>query len=193
MKRCGRVGGRAEGARPRRGGGGGRRQGQVQARALVAALEDLWRDGGRCGVARRRLGLGLQLALDDGRALAVAHRHLIQPRRLGECVLALVNGPVQLLCNLLSQDGRVGARALRQRRQRAVQRRQLVHLLHRLGVGRVEVADQRQRAHQVRGEELGVVEEVVDRRLRIRIGRRQGIVGASSASSAMVHRGECRC
>ena len=161
---------------------------QVQARAVVGAL-DGGRDGRRCRVARRRLWLSLQLALDDGGALTVAHRDLVQPRCLCIRILALVDGLLQLLRDLLAQECRVGALPLGQLGQLAVQRRQLVHLLHRIRIRRIEVADQRQAAHQVRRVELGVVEEVIHRRLRIRVGRgrRVGVGGSRGRIFSVGH------
>ena len=154
-------------------------EGQAQVgRSLVAGahigLVGRGGDGRRGGVARRGLWLGVQLALDDGRALAMAHRDLVQARGLGVCVLALVDGLLQMLGNLLAQQHGIRALLLGQGGELAVQRREVVHVLDGVAVRRVEMADERQGAHQVRGEEVGVVEEVVHRRLRIRVGRGRG-------------------
>jgi len=127
-------------------------------------------DGRRRGISRWRLGLGLQLPLDDGRALAVAHRDLVESRGFGVSKLPLVGGILHVLGDLLAQRDRVGALMLRQGGQLAIQDRQLVDLLDGVGIGGVEVGNQRQRAHQVRGEEFGIVEKVIDRRLGVWIG-----------------------
>ena len=92
-----------------------------------------------------------------------------------------------MLSDLLAQQHRVGALSLSKGGQLAILDRQRVHMLDGLGVGRVEVGNQRQRAHQVRGKELGIVEEVIHRRLSIRVrgglGHLRRIVGFRHGAS----------
>ncbi|KAG9384769.1 ING domain containing protein [Pyrenophora tritici-repentis] len=100
----------------------------------------------------------------------MAPRDLVESRGFSVGKFSLVSGIPQVLGDLLAQCHRIGALMLWQRGQLAVQGRQLVHLLHMFFVAEVEVANQRQRARQVRGEEFSIVEKVIDRRLGVWIG-----------------------
>lgn len=119
-------------------------------RSLVTAIEDAVRLGRyrwRCRVARGRLWLRLELLLDYGGALAVAHRDFVQSRCLGVGIFSLVQRLLQLLCDLLAQECRVGTFVLGQRGQLAIERGELVDLLDSIAVVGIEVADERQGAH----------------------------------------------
>jgi hypothetical protein len=153
-----------------------KRQAQMRG-AVESAIERarrLWRDWDGRGVARRWLWQCLELPFDYLDALTVALGDLVQARGLGKGRLAALDGLLERHGDVSAQSGGIGSLVGGDGGQGAVLDGELVDLLDGVAAGEVELRDKAERALQVRGEELGVVEEVVDCGLGIRVRRRLG-------------------
>ena len=140
----------------------------------VRSTRGLRRHRHRRRVARGRFWLSLKLPLDYTDSVLVAFGNLVKTRGLSVGGFAGIYGPVEGMGDLPTQLDGVGAAPFSggEGRQLAILDGELVDDLGGIDVGLVKIANQTQRAYEVGGEELGVVEEVVDGGLGVWIGGR---------------------